>query len=99
MSKVKKYYIAWDKQNNRPINVFDMTDSSARWKCWAWLDYRHWNKDKIIKDNDGKEYTWIEACANTGKTLLDFTLDTWLGYTNFTDPDMRLYEVIVKEDE
>lgn len=30
MSKVKKYYIAWDKQNDCPINVFDMTDPSAR---------------------------------------------------------------------
>lgn len=99
MSKIKKYYIAWDKQNDCPINVFDMTDPSARWKCWLWLDCRHWDKDKIINDADGKEYTWVEACAGTGKTLLDFTLDTWLGYTNFTDPDMRLYEVIVKEDE
>lgn len=99
MDKVKKYYIAWDKQNNCPFNVFDMTDSAARWKCWAWLDRRHWNKDKIINDDDGKEYTWIEACVDTGKTLMDFTLDTWLGYTNYTDPDMCLYEVITKEDE
>jgi len=99
MSKVKKYYIAWDKQNNCPINVFDMTDPSARWRCWAWLDRRNWNKDKIINDKDSKEYTWLEACVNTDKTIMDFTLDTWLGYTNFTDPDMCLYEVFQEEDE
>lgn len=99
MSKMKKYYIAWDKQSNCPITVFDMTDPHSREKCWAFLDEHEWNNDKIISDKDGKEYTWIEACTNTEKTLLDFTLDTWLGYTNFIDPDMCLYEVIVKEDE
>lgn len=99
MGDLKKYYVAWDKQDNCPINVFDMTDPHSRERCWNWLTSRHWDRDKIINDADGKRYTWIEACANTEKTLLDFTLDTWLGYTNFTDPDMCLYEVITKEDE
>lgn len=93
MDKVKKYYIAWNKRDNCPIAVFDITDPHSREKCWDWLDCYLWDRDKIISDKDGKEYTWIEACADTGKTLLDFTLDTWLGYTNFTDPDMCLYEV------
>lgn len=99
MSKVKKYYVAWSKRDDCPIAVFDMTDPHSREKCWNWLDRNLWNSDKIISDKDGKEYTWIEACADTGKTLLDFTLDTWLGYTNFTDPDMCLYKVSQKEEE
>ena len=96
---MKKYYIAWSKLDNRPITIFDMTDSHSREKCWDRLDHLQWNNDKIINDNDSKEYTWLEACANTEKTLLDFTLDTWLGYTNFTDPDMCLYEVFQEEEE
>ena len=99
MEKLKKYYVALNKQDNNIVCVFGMSDKAARWRCWNWLSCRDWNRDKIINDSDGKEYTWIEACANTDKTLMDFTLDTWLGYTNFTGPDLRLYEVFMREDE
>lgn len=99
MEKLKRYYVALNKQDNNVVCVFNMSDKAARWRCWNWLNCHNWNKDKIINDNDGKEYTWIEACANTDQTLMDFTLDTWLGYTNFTDPDLRLCEIFMMEDE
>jgi len=99
MGNWKKYYVAWSKRDNHPISVFDMAGSAARYKCWAWLDRRNWDKDKIVNNDNGKEYTWVEACATTKETLRDFVLNTWLGHTNFTDPDMCLYEVNVKEDE
>lgn len=81
------YYIAWDKRENKPILVGeDTVELVERLKHLGWLD------DDIFDERYGR-WTWEEAAQYENAPLTKFIIDTWLGNTEYTDPDMKWYVV------
>lgn len=84
---MKTYYIAWNKLMNCPQLV--ETDAKKLVERLAELE---WLADGIL-DEWGNVWAWEEAAAYEKMPLGKFIINTWLGHTKYTDPDMCWYKV------